>query len=193
MSIVCDKFREDPTVNPRTNRKIISAGKTYRSLVEECLQNQPCDDMGYGIFRTIDNKYRLGNKLFETERNKIHGLYETYQITLNGFRKITDVINIYESAYIQFINNVSYQRTYVEKSGSGNQQRQIKTPQDWGEAIIELVDLVDIFKRDLQTSISVNTNKNKIKDECHKTSAKDCKLPCTIKNPLLKSPYCDIK
>lgn len=41
MSLVCQQFLTNPTVNPRTGRKIQIGGPTYRELVKECGQPGP--------------------------------------------------------------------------------------------------------------------------------------------------------
>lgn len=191
-SVVCSKFLLDPTSNPRTGRKISKHGKTFADLSKECSRSSPeTDTTGYRIFSVVDNKFRLGNKIFETERLKIHSFYENKQVTLQGFRTLVSIIDLYERAYIRFIDNVVTKRIFVEKSSSGKPPRNIISPQDWGEAIIELYSLVDSFKIDLATGISVVTSKDYISKECLSTKIEDCNSPCIKKKPLLKSAFCD--
>ena len=71
------------------------------------------------------------------------------------------VIDLYERAYIPFIDDFVSRRIFVEKSGSVLPSRDIKTLQDCGEAVIDLINL----KQDFQTALEVSSSHDNIQKE----------------------------
>lgn len=161
--------------------------------INEDICDESNDKMGYGILSTFDNKYRLADRTFDRERNRIKNLYSNHKITKNGYDVLTNIIDLYQERYDKFMKDVTENRTFVEKASSGKPQRDIKTSQDWGEAIIELVNLIDIFKRDLETFLDIETSKTTIDKECRANPIDSCQLPCAIKKPFFRRQYCALK
>lgn len=154
--------------------------------------NRSDDHMAFEIFSTINDKYIKGFRIFETERTKITNLRASSQITEIGYLDIMNIINLYEVTYTQFIDNVTNNRIFVEKASSGKPPRKLITGQDWGEAIIELNNLVDIFRRDLQIGINVHLCKETLQKECKTLGPEKCSSPCKIKTPIFRTAYCDL-
>lgn len=189
MNSICDNFHQNPYVNPKTGRSITSHGLTFKSLVKECVD--PCDKMGYEIFKIFDDKYRLSDKIFDTDRKNVNNLAINGLVTQNGYKNLINVIDMYERAYMDFILNVDENRTFIEKSSSTSKPRPILTSKDWAEALIELTNLVSIYRRDLKTFIDISTNRENIKAECNKLQIDDCSSPCIKRNTFYRKAYCD--
>lgn len=187
---ICDAFQENPYINPKTGRAISTNGLTFKSLVNECADK--CERMGYEIFQVFDMKYRSSEKIFETERSKTNMLFTNGLVTINGYEKIRNLIDMYEKVYTDFIVNVEKNKTFVEKSSSGGRPRPILNSKDWAEAIIELIDIVNIFKRDLKIYIDISTNRENISKECKASDINECGSPCVKKKTFYRKEYCDL-
>ena len=209
---VCVEFQKNPGIYPFTTIPINQEGYYYNKLTEECGQTtgaannevvasvgevnippEMCDVMGFEIFKTFDDKYRLGNKIFKTEETRIINMVRQKQITIRGYNRILDTIKLYEQSYNKFVDGVTNDRLFYEKSGSGSPPRKIIDAKDWGEAIIEFVNLVDNYKRDLKTAYDQSFDQKLIKDECKTYSIEQCELPCIKEKPFFGKPYCDYK
>jgi hypothetical protein len=151
-----------------------------------------CDSVGYGILNTFVRKY-ITDKIFDNERERILYFYNTHQITYNGFTELISIIDSYEDNYNKFINNIISHRIFYEKSSYGKPPRSITTPQDWGEALIELTNLVSNYKRDLKNFIDIKKDPKTIQAECKITPLTTCQSPCAIKKPVFRKEFCDIQ
>jgi hypothetical protein len=169
-----------------------SAGRGGRTISPNNIPYQIDDATAIAIFSTIDNKYRKGYRIFDTERLNVLRLNRNNQITDTGFCDLNNIIQLYEQTYQKFIDDVVLRRIFYEKASSGRPPRQLLTGLDWGDAIIELINLVDIFKRDLQTSISVHTQPEILKKECQTFPVNRCRSPCTVNRPFFRKSYCDL-
>jgi hypothetical protein len=170
------------------------AGPTLRSpqVSPKLTQKQgiECDAVTdarqYGSFMTINNKYILGDKIFEKNKNKVRFMLDTNQITENGYNTIMTVINLWEEMYHKLINDVTTKREFTEKAGQGGRPRKLTTDKDWGEVIIELIDTINKYNRDVDASISFNTDPNTLKTECSKTPVDNCSPPCVVQKGWLR-------
>lgn len=154
---------------------------------------QLCDPIAYDIFATVDRKYRVGDRIFDAERDRILDFFLKLRVTRKGFANLIQIVDLYEGVYEKFVSNVRDRRIFFEKSGFGKPARQIRDPQDWAEAIIELIDLVSSYRRDIATAVSNNLNPETVRAECQSTEVDNCQPPCEIKRPLFSKNYCDIK
>jgi len=175
-----------PVVSPKNTQSIPSG------VVQLTISNA-CDEMGYGILMTFHNKYILADRIFNNGRDTIIHLYSTHQITYDGFRFLMEIIDLFEQRFDKFIKDITEKRIFFEKSGFGKPPRKLITPQDWGEAIAELIDLVNVYKRDLQIHIDIRRNPSNLKEECKKMPLSQCGPPCEIKKPFFRKSYCSYK
>lgn len=159
-------------------------------------QNVTCensnDAYGYGIFSVFDRKYRA-DKIFERAANKILDLYRQKNLTQKGLAALTNVVELYSEAYDKFVAMVKNQRMFFEKASSGKPPIKLVTAENWGEAIIELVDLVNKFNATLEDQIKFNTSSANIQKECSATKIDQCGYPCNIKSNLLGRKSCEYK
>ena len=156
---------------------------------------QERDAMQYGTFLTVHNKYILGEKIFDKNKTKVRFMRDSYQITEKGYNAIMNVINLWEEMYYRLFNDITNKREFTQKAAQGGRPRKLITDKDWGEALIELVDSVNKYHRDVDLSINLNTDPKTLKDECFGTSINDCSSPCSIQKGWLggyiTSDYCD--
>ncbi|MFS8160297.1 MAG: hypothetical protein ACMG6E_08840, partial [Candidatus Roizmanbacteria bacterium] len=160
------------------------------------MMNQTCstsnDQFGYGIFNIFDRKYRQADKIFQRAGDKILSLHKQKRLTKNGLAKLTNVLDLYSEIYEKFVADVQTKRVYTPKASSGGKAIAIKTPQDWAEATIELVDLVNKFHQALEDNIKGVTNTENLEKECK--SDANCDYPCTKKKGLFgKKTTCSYK
>jgi hypothetical protein len=152
------------------------------------------DSTGLGILMTFVRKYAT-DRIFEHERDRVLHLYSTHQITYNGFKSLIEIIDQYETRYTKFVDDIETKRVFYEKSAFGKPPRELKTDQDWGEALIELIDLINNFKRDIKTYIDIKRDPENLEKECKTYAAvgSACQPPCIIMKPFLRPHYCGIK
>lgn len=150
------------------------------------------NDFGKEIFRTFVKKYVV-QKLFDSRRKEIQIELKANKIEYSNYTKILkDVIGLYEAMFNSFVDRVNEKNEFVEKSGFGNAPRQIKTAQDWAEAIIELQGLMNNFQNDYQNSFRMYVFstpelmcKKMTLDKCRLTNAE-----CTIKKNVFGKEDC---
>lgn len=150
------------------------------------------DEYGYGIFAVFEKKYRV-DKIFERAANKILDLYRQKILTQKGLAALTNVVELYSEAYDKFVTMVKNQRMFFEKASSGKPPIKLVTAENWGEAIIELVDLVNKFHATLDDQIKFNTSSANIQKECSATKIEDCGYPCSVKSNLIGRKSCEYK
>lgn len=147
---------------------------------EEQITKQEVDILQYEIFLTVYNKYILADKIFEKNKTKAKFMKDTNQITERGYGNILNVINLWEQMYYRLANDVTNKREFTEKAGQGKLPRRINNSKDWAEAIIELVDTVNKYGRDVDLAFSINSDPVTLKKECNLTDVKQCQSPCII-------------
>jgi len=135
------------------------------------------DMMGFGIFEILDKKYKA-DRIFNRAQNKIESLKKTNSITDVGYLKLTEVVDLYSEMYTKFIWMVTEKRQYIQKAGS-SPPIDIVTPKDWGECIIELINLVLNFEAVLKSTIDEQTSPKALQRQCSNMDLKNCDSPCS--------------
>lgn len=135
------------------------------------------DSMGFGIFQLIKTKYEKDN-VFHRALLKIRALETTGSITMAGVSKLHNVVDMYSLMNTKFVNDVVNKRQYIQKAGSGGKPIIIKTPKEWGEAIIEYINLLNNFDAVLQSTIQEEMNSKTLKRECAALPLDQCSKPC---------------
>ena len=86
---ICEKFKKDPSVNPRTGRKITKTGKIYKELVKECdLNSQSSSEPRSHILShhtpTVNSIKDMLESIQKNPKNIVEictGLYQKHQET----------------------------------------------------------------------------------------------------------------
>ena len=163
MADTCYKFMNNPTINPRTGRKITQGGTVYNSLMQECNNNrnqtmQPVSpgvqrrvqapDMtsnirpqsptvnnmvGFEIFTALFNKY-INDDVFNRARKMAKAQ------GLSGIAFNNQILAA-ETEYAQFGKSV------VARIQSGIQI----SPNEWVDYTVKLVSIIDSLNAYIQT------------------------------------------
>lgn len=150
------------------------------------------DAFGYGIFVVFDKKYRA-DKIFERAANKVLDLYRSKRLTQKGLYQLSNVVELYSDSYERFVDMIIKERKYIQKASSGKPPIKLVTAEDWGEAIIEFVDLVNKFQQVLEENIKLYTSATYLQKECNSLKVDECGYPCQVKNPLVGKKSCIYK
>ena len=130
----------------------------------------PNDKFGFETFEIFVKKYKADN-IFERAKSVIAGL----QLLSTSKKKLQDIIDIYSDMYNKFVQKVANERLYTPKASSGAKPIKIVTAQDWAEATIELIDLVNKFNATFRSTMSGEID---LKKNCEKLDIDKCEQPC---------------
>ena len=156
---------------------VLSKSKTKKRI---CKPKSIKDQFGIDIFNTFIKKYQKDSP-FQRSKAAVSRNFENKSITQKGKTFLIDsVIEPYEEMFLKFVKQVQDTRTFKEKASSTSKLRNIVTPQDWAEAIIEIEDLIAKFKVTFFDQVKVMMDSNTISKQCANTLISECNRPCNI-------------
>jgi len=156
---------------------------------DDSLGDDTTDSVGKAIFDIFVKKDK-SNRIFENKKDEVAQLYEDKRLLLKDKYSLLRNIYQFEDVANKFIKRVDEERKFVEKSASGKPPRDIKTPQDWAEAIIEYKGLIEWFKNTIIPQISLSIDAENINEYCTAQNSRSCDEPCVTKSNLFGKKSC---
>lgn len=165
------------------NVELYSFDPAQKELLGDHLNNTPelmaecIDKVGKDIFDIFVQKYKTDD-VFGRQRRNLQTLFSSRSLTKPDYDMLLINISEYQQRYDEFIEWVNKDRKFIEKSGSGNKPRKIKTSKDWAEAIIELQDTINKFEPIFKPIIDMKKDPKHIAEYCQGESYDKCPYPC---------------